>query len=75
MYRNANSPYSAPMDDQRCHRWQAIYEKYRKVMDDALSLLDDPEAHAAAWREIRRYAGQLEELIEMPTSAPPLRPA
>ena len=61
------------MDDLRRQRWHAIYEKYRKSMDEWPSLLDDPEAHTAAWREIRRYASQLEDL--MPTSTEPLSPA
>jgi hypothetical protein len=51
------------MSNDRRHRWQEIYAEYRKAMEEAPSLLDDPEAHAAAWQEIHRYAGQLEELM------------
>ena len=49
------------MENGRRARWHAIYAKYRKAMDEWPSVFDDPDAHYAAWREIHRYAAELEK--------------
>jgi hypothetical protein len=48
------------MAHERRARWNAIYGKYGKAMDEWPSLCDDAETHRAAWKEIHRYAEELE---------------
>ena len=53
-------------------RWHLVFAQYQEALDELPSVLDDPEAYIAKWREIQHCAAKLEEL--MPTTTDPLPP-